>query len=126
MDVCDAERPKKLCFIPKSSARSSLIAIFRPNFQNENFLRRFTSTLRVGTVFSPPFSVYLSLSNLSPAINFISGYHGAAVKEPTPRPYSVNVLIIDFVGNEGESSCWLYRRLLSLPALTHYRMPLRR
>ena len=24
----------------------------------------------------------------------------AAVNEPTPRPYSVNVLIIDFVGNE--------------------------
>jgi hypothetical protein len=46
-----------------------------------------------------------------------------AVKEPTPIPYSVNVLIIDFVGNEGESS-WLYRRLLSLPALTHYCMPL--
>jgi len=67
-------------------------------------------------------SVCLSLSNLSPPINFISGYHStAAVKEPTPRPYSVNVLIIDFVGNDGRRKQLLlvavYRRLLSLRLL---------
>jgi hypothetical protein len=65
-------------------------------------------------------SVFVIIEFVSPPL--ISSV-ATAVKEPTPIPYSVNVLIIDFVGNEGESS-WLYRRLLSLPALTHYCMPL--